>query len=189
MRFAILIAGICLLTSCDWRFKGRIPSGQIDYSKKVMGWKPQYSVDTAVKKIRYFNTSRPMENAGKIYVYGNTIFQNDLGKGIHLIDNTDPAKARRIAFIQILGNTDIAIKGNFLYANNFSDLVVVDISDITKPVEVKRFKEAFFTQDSQHPYAWQAPPDTGYYECPHFNIDSTITGWVKDSVYQYCRRY
>jgi LVIVD repeat len=160
----------------------------IDYSKKVIGWKPIYGADSTFKKVKYYNTPRSMSQAGKIYVFGNAIFQNDIGKGIHIINNTIPANAQRVAFIELGGNTDIAIKGNFLYANNYNDMVVIDITTINAPIEVKRFKNTFNTNDVLKPYIWQAPKDTGYYECPQYYNDSIIINWVKDSVKQNCRR-
>lgn len=186
MKVFYCLFSVALLTSC-WGKKPYYPD-QIDYSKKVMGWKAVYAADTACKKVKYFSTPRAMNQAGKIYVFGNTIFQNDVGKGIHLINNTTPANAQRVAFIELGGNTDIAIKGNFLYANNYDDMVVIDITNINTPVEVKRFKKVFYTYDAMKPYIWQAPKDTGYYECPKYNNDSIIINWVRDSVQQYCRK-
>lgn len=187
MRVIVFACCCCFLYACNWRIKDRWP--QTDYSKKVWGWKPIYIADTAAKKIAYFNSPKPMLTAGKIYVLGNTIFQNDVGKGIHLIDNSNPATAKRTGFIRIDGNTDIAIKGNYLYANNYNDMVVLDVSNLNTVKEVKRFKNVFFTADASKPYVWQAPSDTGYYECPRYYNDSIITNWVKDSVTQYCRRF
>jgi hypothetical protein len=187
MKLFYYFLGIILLSSC-WLKKPNIEIDSIDYSKKVMGWKPVYGADSTYKKLKYFNTPRAINLAGKIYVFGNTIFQNDIGKGIHLINNATPANAQRVAFIELAGNTDIAIKGNFLYANNYDDMVVIDITNINAPVEVKRFKDVFNITDSFRPYIWQAPIDTGYYECPRFNNDSIITNWVKDSVMKFCRR-
>ncbi len=186
MRIFYYLLGIMLLSSC-WGKKPYYPE-PIDFSKKVMGWKAVYGADSAYKKVKYFNTPRAMSQAGKIYVFGNTIFQNDVGKGIHLINNAISANAHRVAFIELGGNTDIAIKGNFLYANNYNDMVVIDITNINSPVEVKRFKNTFFTNDVLRPYIWQAPKDTGYYECPKYNNDSVIINWVKDSVQQFCKR-
>ncbi len=177
---------ILLFSSC-WGKKPYV-LGEDNYYKKVIGWKAVYGADSSYKKVKYFNTPRAMSQAGKIYVFGNTIFQNDVGKGIHLINNTTPANAQRVAFIELGGNTDIAIKGNFLYANNYNDMVVIDISNINNPIEVKRFKQTFNTSDAFKPYLWQAPKDTGYYECPRFNNDSIIVDWVRDSVQQFCRR-
>jgi hypothetical protein len=187
MKVFYYLLGIMFLSSC-WGKKPFVITTPPDYYKKVMGWKPVYGADSAYKKVKYFNTPRAMSQAGKIYVFGNTIFQNDVGKGVHLIDNSSPANAHRVAFIELSGNTDIAIKGNFLYANNYNDMVVIDITNINAPLEVKRFKQTFNTNNGTNPYIWQAPKDTGYYECPKIYNDSIIIDWVRDSVMQFCRR-
>ena len=62
-------------------------------------------------------------------MYGNYIFLNEVNKGVHIIDNSNPAKPSIKAFINIPGNVDIAVKGSTLYADLFADLVVVDISN------------------------------------------------------------
>ena len=72
----------------------------------------------------------PVEESGKIYAYENYVFVNDQYRGIHVIDNSDPFSPRKIAFIKIPGNVDIAVKDNFLYADSIRDLLVFDISDI-----------------------------------------------------------
>ena len=66
---------------------------------------------------------------GKIYLYEKYIFLNDVDKGIHVIDNSNPAKPIRVAFLNIPGNQDIAVKGNTLYADMYGDLLALDISD------------------------------------------------------------
>lgn len=70
-----------------------------------------------------------ISNPGKIYMYGNYIFLNEVNKGVHIIDNSNPASPSIKAFINIPGNVDIAVKGSTLYADLFTDLVVVDISN------------------------------------------------------------
>jgi hypothetical protein len=52
-----------------------------------------------------------------------------LNKGVHIIDNINPSNPRPVAFINIPGNIDIAVKGTTLFADMYSDLVVVDITD------------------------------------------------------------
>src|SRR5690606_26387350 len=116
-----------LLSSC-WDFTFNRSSPPIDPPEKVLGYKPVFTVDSSILKISV-TSPQQVKNPGKIYVKGNLIFQNDLGSGIHVIDNTVPSVAANIGFIKILGNSEISIKGNMLYANSFTDLVVVDISD------------------------------------------------------------
>lgn len=46
--------------------------------------------------------------------------------------------------MHIAGNVDIAIKNNFLYADNTIDLVVVDLSELPNKVNVVARKEGVF---------------------------------------------
>ena len=62
-------------------------------------------------------------------MYGNYIFLNEVNKGVHIIDNSNPSHPSVKSFINIPGNVDIAVKGSTLYADLFTELVVIDISD------------------------------------------------------------
>ncbi len=92
-----------------------------------------------------FRKSEPVEinKPGKIYFKDNYLFVNEYGKGIHVIDNSDPANPEQVAFYEIMGNVDMAIKGNILYADSYIDLVAIDITDINNPKEVGRLKNIF----------------------------------------------
>lgn len=171
--FAVIYTG-CFHTNVSYPF-----------TQKVWGNKPVYTADTSYRKIKYIPAAQPVENAGKIYVKDNFIYQCDIGKGIHIIDNTNPSKAKRIAFLSVNGCEEISIRNNFLYTNNYYDLVTIDISDFKRAYVVARNRNAFFSQSSK-PHTWETPADTGYFECPQFYLDSVISGWVKDSIYQSC---
>ncbi|MPL78566.1 hypothetical protein SDC9_24435 [bioreactor metagenome] len=86
---------------------------------------------------------RQMEQPGKIYFKDNYLFINEISKGVHVVDNSDPANPVISTFLEIPGNYDIAIKGNILYADSFIDLVAIDISDPMNPVEIDRVEDAF----------------------------------------------
>lgn len=86
---------------------------------------------------------RSVSTPGKIYLYGHYIFLNEVNKGVHVIDNQDPASPKIKAFIKIPGNVDIAVKGNYLYADMFSDLVTIDISDPLNTRLVKTVSKVF----------------------------------------------
>ena len=88
-------------------------------------------------------TPQPLTNPGKIYLKDHFIFVNDIEKGIHIIDNSAPESPQNIGYINLIGNKDIEIKGNFLYADSYMDLVVLDISDIYNVQEVQRLENAF----------------------------------------------
>ncbi len=105
-----------------------------------------------------FTKSEPKEisKPGKIYFKDNYLFVNEVQKGIHVIDNSDPANPKKVAFYEIIGNVDIAIKGSILYADSYIDLVAIDITDINKPKEVGRlsniFPEIVPEGDNWYPY-------------------------------------
>jgi len=84
---------------------------------------------------------RPINESGKIYAYENYIFVNDKYKGVHVIDNSDTSSPQKISFIKIAGNVDISIKGNFLYADSLTDLMVLDISEINAIRIVNRLED------------------------------------------------
>jgi hypothetical protein len=75
------------------------------------------------------NVPRDIVNPGKLYIFGNYIFLNEVDKGVHVIDNSNPSLPRNLAFIDIPGDVDLAVKGNILYADMYNDLVAVDISN------------------------------------------------------------
>jgi hypothetical protein len=86
---------------------------------------------------------RELKNTGKIYIYGQYIFINEIKEGIHIIDNSNPKAPNNIAFIEIPGNGDMAVKDNILYADSYIDLVALDISNPLSPQIVKRIEGIF----------------------------------------------
>ena len=92
-----------------------------------------------------FLKSSPIEisHPGKMYFKDNYLFVNEYGKGIHIIDNSNPANPVKVAFYEIMGNVDMAIKGNILYADSYIDLLAIDITDINNPVEIDRIENVF----------------------------------------------
>ncbi len=87
--------------------------------------------------------AQDLENPGKIYVKDNFLFINEVKKGIHVIDNSNPSAPKAVSFIQILGNIDIAVNGNILYADSYTDFVALDISNPNDVKEVSRNKDVF----------------------------------------------
>ncbi len=88
-------------------------------------------------------SARELENPGKIYFKDGYIFVNEELKGIHIIDNQNPSNPQNLGFIEIPGNMDMAIKNNILYADSYIDLVAIDISNVTSPIEVSRVEDVF----------------------------------------------
>jgi hypothetical protein len=87
--------------------------------------------------------AQDLENPGKIYAKDNYLFINEVKKGIHIIDNSNPSSPKAISFIQILGNIDIAVKDNIMYADSYTDFVALDISNPKDVKEISRTNEVF----------------------------------------------
>ena len=108
-------------------------------------YNPIYKTTEEVRANIRSNPAREISKPGKLYIKGSYIFLNEIDKGIHVIDNSNPSSPRNIAFIDIPGNLDLAAKGNTLYADLYNDMVTLDISDPLN-VQVKKI------MDDQFPY-------------------------------------
>jgi hypothetical protein len=104
---------------------------------------PVYETTAQVKSDIKSSAPQSIENPGKIVTLNNFIFLNDIDKGIHVIDNSNPASPKNVAFISIPGNMDLAVKGKTLYADLYTDLVTLDISDPMNVV-VKNYNRGVF---------------------------------------------
>ena len=180
MRVLLIITVFFSLSSC-WT-KPKPVTNPNYYNKRVWGNKPIYDAVAAAKTIVYIDSALPVIMPGNIYAKGNFIYQLEIGKGIHVIDNTLPAQAFRTGFITVNGSSQISIKDNFLFTNSYDDLVVVDISNNNTVTEVKRVLGAF--PEGRSNYYYIQPVESGYYECPRY--DSVVTGWRKDSIWSSC---
>ncbi len=84
-----------------------------------------------------------LTNPTKIYVKDNLLFIGEAKKGIHIIDNSNPASPTKLGFIELVGNSDMAIIGNIMYVDSFTDLVVLDITNPQKISEINRIKNQY----------------------------------------------
>lgn len=112
---------------------------------------------------------RPLKNVGKIYFYNRYLFVNEINKGIHIINNTNPSAPVQIGFLNIIGNVDMAISGNVLYADSYTDLLVIDMTLVTSPRVIQRINNTF---------SKQIFGDNGYAD-PNYGI---VTGWQEKEV-------
>jgi hypothetical protein len=107
------------------------------------------------------NPAQDIKTPGKIYIYGNYIFLNESNEGIHIIDNSNPSAPKNLAFINIPGNIDMAVKGRILYADSYSDLVAFDISNPQNVVAKKFVNNVFPYRGNYYMYAGSsANPDS-----------------------------
>ena len=141
---------------------------------------PIYQVLTKFRESIKSQSPVAVENAGKITVAGKYIYLSEPYKGIHIIDNSDPANPKNVSFINIPGNEDMAIQGNALYADAYGDLVTFDISNPLNVV-AKNFLANVFPDHSIY-YLGSYQPGSPY------NPDSVnvIVGWsTRDTTVDY----
>jgi hypothetical protein len=113
-------------------------------------YRPVFKTTAAVRADIRSNTAVAVQQPGKLFIKDQFLFLNEIDKGVHIIDNSDPAHPQNVAFINIPGNADIAVKGNTLYADLYTDLIAIDITNpldaqVTKVVE-NVFPERYYTQ-------------------------------------------
>ena len=144
---------------------------------EVEGYRPVYIPKDQAKVIKTL-PPQDVTTQGKIYVKDAYIFIGDVNLGIHIVDNSDPRNPQKIAFIQIYGNHDIAIKENILYADNIEDLVALNISDINNPALVKRIEDVYEEPNQFYP---ENLPFYTYFECADSDKGYVI-GWIPDMI-------
>lgn len=96
-----------------------------------------------VRNTALLEDAKPIENAGKIFVAENLLLIGEEGKGIHIVDNTNPESPNNLSFINIPGNREYFVAGNTLYAESYYDMVKIDVSNKNQPVLESRVKDAF----------------------------------------------
>ncbi len=139
---------------------------------EIEGYKPVYATIDDIQNI-YSTGPVIITSPGKIYLKDSLVFIGEEGKGVHIIDNSDKTNPQKIAFINIPGNHDIAVKGNIMYADNMTDLVAIDISDIQNIQVVKRISNIYPEYGMFHPEQVDC-----YFEC----VDTTkgfVLRWEK----------
>lgn len=133
--FFAAVAMLFLMASCVKDDCTRV----MTYTKHT----PVYKTLAEIRVDPTVEAARDLKNPGKIYLYGNLILINEKGEGVHVIDNANPSAPAKLAFISIPGNIDIAMSGNTLYADNYIDLLAIDVSSIQNARLTKRVQNAF----------------------------------------------
>lgn len=122
----------------------------------------------------------PFEETGKLYFYDNSLFVNESKTGLHVLNVTDPSALEKNHFIHFPGNIDISIQDNSLYADLYSALVRLDISDLANnQIKVQEVKTGVF---DYNPYqvAWEMieayEVDNNYYSQLEYEELNKIEG-------------
>jgi len=131
-------------------------------------YEPVYSTSAEIKASVSLRAPQAISNAGKIYFKDDIVFINEVGEGIHIIDNHDPSNPKPLSFLNIPGNYDLSIIDNMLYADSYVDLVTFDISNLQNIKEVNRIEGLFNHYSS-----------LGFYDDP---TKGFVTDWKEKSM-------
>ncbi len=119
LRLFALIITAASVSSCTKDF----------VSEHYTFYRPVYKTTDEVKAGIKSTAPATITSPGKIFVKGNHVFLNEIDKGVHIIDFSNPAAPLNKAFVEIPGCRDMAVRGNYLYADCYTDLVTIDISN------------------------------------------------------------
>ena len=128
LLWGVLLAGVWLLTSSDI-----VPVRYGD-------WTPYFMKRADLEKSVFMAPqARELVDPGKIWIAGDRIYVVERYKGVHIIDNSDPANPRPAGFISAPGCMDVALKEGVMYLDNAVDLVAFDIAAGTVTSRLKNY--------------------------------------------------
>ena len=124
-KLFLFVALAGLFASCERKY-----SETVTYQVN----EPVYMTAEAFKNsVAVTDEQHAVSGGGKICFYDGYLYISESGSGIHIIDNRNPSNPHAIGFIKLLGNADLAIRNNLLYADAFTNLLWFDISNPAKP--------------------------------------------------------
>jgi hypothetical protein len=129
------------------------------FSNSPDGYEPVLMTRKNMEAAVQIRESREIEKPGKIWVYDQYIFVIEQYKGIHIIDNTNPSNPENVAFVQVDGCTDVAVKEGLIYANNAVDLIGIKTDLANNTIEVlsrnRGVLPELLSPDGSYPYGFQ----------------------------------
>jgi len=137
MKKAMLLLNLCLLalTGCENKVTEMV-------TYKIN--EPVFmATETFRNSVKVNSVPQKITSVGKMCFYNHYLYISEPEKGIHIINNTDPANPQQTGFIELLGNADLAIRNGMLYADSYIDLVWFDVSNPALP-ELKGRLDSIF---------------------------------------------
>lgn len=171
LSFVLLLASTFIFNAC-------IKADECSVKRTFTEFTPIYRTAAEIRGEVKATAPRDLKNPGKIYSYGKYLFINELKEGFHIIDNSNPAAPRKVSFVQVLGNVDMAVKEDILYADNYTDLLAINIKDVEKPILETRLQGVYqnqfsFDQARGFLVEWQPTQRTMTVDCsnPNFGVE------------------
>ena len=104
---------------------------------------PVYQSKEEIREQVRISSPQALKSPSKIFSLGSYLFISDETLGVHIIDNTDPSAPAPVSLIEAPGARDMAVKGDYLYIDHFTDLLVVDISTPAVPQILEQVEDIF----------------------------------------------
>ncbi|TNE55702.1 MAG: hypothetical protein EP338_02715 [Bacteroidetes bacterium] len=111
--------------------------------RNYKSYQPVYTSVDDFRREAIFEAPRLLRKKGNIYYHERFLFIVEPNEGIHFIDNSNPESPVKTGFLSIVGCSGLAIRGNYMYVSALIDLLVLDISDLQNPKEIKRVEDVF----------------------------------------------
>jgi len=164
----MLIAVLISLNSCKDKFtktyQANIPI-YMDYDE----WRNQDLTMQAAKTV---------ENPGKLWIKDQYLFINEPMKGVHVFNNSIPSNPINIGFIPVISSLDIAVKGNVLFVDSYTDIISFDITNPEAITMICRTNDVFKNDKIQ--------TSQGYnFNIPAIELNASngvIIGWEQQEV-------
>ena len=124
---------------------------------------PVYLSYAALREAVRVAEPRELDDIGRLYLYEDLLLLNARNEGVHVIDNADPANPVPLAFVEIPGNTELAIRDGVLYADSYVDLVAIELASVEGELQVVAREEDVFPWDPRQNVpddaSFRTPPD------------------------------
>lgn len=136
LLYLLYISTFCVLYSCSDNDNTETITYKIH--------EPVFMNATAFRNsVKVSVTPQEISQKGKICFYENYLYISEPDKGIHIIDNRLPSTPKNVGYIELMGNADLSIRNNMLYADSYIDLVWFDISNPAQPELKGRLENVF----------------------------------------------
>lgn len=138
-------------------------------------YRPVYETSDAARNNIKSAVAQPVQSPGKLVIKDHYLYLTESGKGVHIIDYSNPREPKNIAFVAVPGNADIAVRGNYLYADCYTALAVINIAE-PEHAKLENFVNSVFP-DRYYGLA----ADTGKMIVSWQKVDTTVSRHFSES--------
>ncbi len=121
-QVAIVFLSVLFFTACE---------DKCYYYEDQTVFEPVYEKLSDVKASFSVVDDYTITKPGNIYSYGKYLLVGEKLKGIHILDNTNPASPTPLKFINLKGNENFTVYNDVILADNGPDLLSISFSDLS----------------------------------------------------------